>query len=602
MKRLAGLLLVLLIVCAGLWLLRDGTRGGGSTGTPTEFVATLRAEPRSLVRLAANDRATLVANQLLHDVLVRVNHVTQSLEPALAASWVTLDEGRRFRVTLRPEARFSDGTPVTADDVAFSLEVVFDPKLGSPLADTFTLQGQPLTARVVDPRTVDLAWPAPYGPGMRPLHALPIVPRARYATALANGTFADKWAPSADPAGMVGAGPFVLERHEPGVALHLARNPHYWRTGDDGAPRPRVDRIRLDVVPSQDAEMLRLRSGQADVITAELRPDDLPEARALAAQGQLQLFDLGPSLEADMLWFNLRGPGIGNRESGIGQGTPSAGEGTPGAGSRAQGTGTQPGGDAPPERRGWLKKRELREAISMAVDRTAFINAVYRGAGVQVASMITPGNHAWAAADIAPRPYSPTMAGELLDRIGVRDRNGDGVREDVFDEPARFTLLVQQGHTIRQRAAAVLQEALAKIGLQVEIVSLDPKGLQQRMLEGRYEAMYHALPGTDTDPSGLMEFWLSSGRMHLWNPGQPAAQTKWEDELDILVTRQLATTDQAERQRLMVQAQKLLDAELPVVVFAVPRVTIATSGRLTHVAPGLLAPQVLWNAAEIGVR
>jgi ABC-type transport system substrate-binding protein len=90
--------------------------------------------------------------------------------------------------------------------------------------------------------------------------------------------------------------------------------------------------------------------------------------------------------------------------------------------------------------------------------------------------------------------------------------------------------------------------------------------------------------------------------MHLWNPAQPAAQTKWEDELDLLVTRQLATTDQAERQRRMVQAQKLLDIELPVIVFAAPRVTIATSARLTHVAPGLLAPPVLWNAAEIGVR
>ena len=53
---------------------------------------------------------------------------------------------------------------------------------------------------------------------------------------------------------------------------------------------------------------------------------------------------------------------------------------------------------------------------------------------------------------------------------------------------------------------------------------------------------------------------------------------------------------------MVIQAQKVLDQELPILVFAVPRVTIATSARLTHVAPGLLAPQVLWNAAEIGVR
>jgi peptide/nickel transport system substrate-binding protein len=194
------------------------------------------------------------------------------------------------------------------------------------------------------------------------------------------------------------------------------------------------------------------------------------------------------------------------------------------------------------------------------------------------------------------------MAGEQLDRIGVRDRNGDGVREDVYNVPAKFTLLVQQGHSVRQRAAVVLQEALAKIGLQVEIASLDARGLQQRMIDGGYEAMYHALPGSDTDPSGLMEFWLSSGRFHLWNPAQPVAATSWEAELDVLMTRQLSMINQADRQRAVVQAQRLLDVELPVIVFAVPRVTIATSARLTHVAPGLLAPQVLWNAADIGVR
>jgi len=68
------------------------------------------------------------------------------------------------------------------------------------------------------------------------------------------------------------------------------------------------------------------------------------------------------------------------------------------------------------------------------------------------------------------------------------------------------------------------------------------------------------------------------------------------------MTRQLSMTDPEERRQAVLQAQKLLDAELPVIVFATPLVTIATSARLAHVTPGLLAPQVLWNAAEIGVR
>ncbi|AMY12799.1 putative ABC transporter-binding protein precursor [Luteitalea pratensis] len=570
MKRLASVLLVLLIVLAGLWMLR-GTRGVSRGTRAIEIVATLRSEPRSLNRLLAGDRASLVVSQLIHEPLVRVNHLTQAIEPALASSWTTLDDGRRVRLVLRTGVRFSDGSAITADDVVFSLAAVYDPRLASPLVDSLTVNGAPITAHAIDAHTVELRYPAPYGPGVRPLHGLPILPRPRYARLVADGTLAEAWTPTATPAGMVGAGPFVLERHEPGIAVHLARNPHYWRMSEDGTRLPRADRLRLDIVPSQDAEMLRLRGGDVDLITAELRADDLPEARALAADGRLQLFELGPSLDADMLWFNLRPP--------------------------------SPGGERSSEdRRAWLRRRELREAISHAVDRGSFINAVYRGAGVQVSGMITPGNHAWHAADISPRPFSLAMAGEQLDRIGVRDRNGDGVREDVYNTPATFTLLVQQGHTARQRAAVVLQEALARIGLKVEIASLDARGLQERMANGTYDAIYHALPGSDTDPSGLMEFWLSSGRFHLWNPAQAAPGTKWEQELDLLMTRQLSMIDASERQRTVMLAQKVLDQELPVIVFAVPRVTIATSARLTHVAPGLLAPQVLWNAAEIGVR
>jgi len=564
MKRATALLVVVLLVAAGLWTLRHRRHGRAGNGGET-IVATLRSDPASFSRLLAGDRSSLIASQLVNEPLVRVNHVTQTLEPALAEGWQEVEAGRRYRLTLRPAARFSDGSAVTARDVVFSVGAVYKPNLNSPLADGLQVDGSPVTARAVDDRTVELTFPSAYGPGLRPLHAVPILPHARYESAVESGAFAAAWAPDAPTPGMVGAGPFMVERVEPGVAVHLVRNPHYWRIGDDGVRLPRADRLRLDIVPSQEAEMLRLRTGDTDIVTAELRPDDLTEARALAAQQRLQLFDLGPSLDVDMLWFNL---------------TPASGD----------------------DRREWLRRRELREAISHAVDRTAFINAVYRGAAVQVAGMITPGNHVWHASGLAPRPHSLAMAAELLDRIGVRDRNGDGVREDVYNQPATFTLLVQQGHTIRQRAAAVLQEALRPLGLDMAIATLDARGLQQRLRDGSYEAMYHGLPGTDTDPSGLMEFWLSSGGWHLWHPNQASAATKWEREIDLLMTRQLTSTNLEERRQLVATAQRMLDEELPVIVFAAPRVTVATSGRLTNVRPGLLAPHVLWNAADIGVR
>ena len=167
MKRLAGVLLVLLVVLGGLWLLRGPQRRRCDART-VELVATLRSEPRSLNRLLAGDRASLVASQLIHEPLVRVNHVTQALEPALAASWTVTDGGRLVRLTLRPDARFSDGSPVTAADVVFSLAAVHDPRLGSPLADSLRVNGAPLDGtrpRCADGRAVVPGavrpWPPP---------------------------------------------------------------------------------------------------------------------------------------------------------------------------------------------------------------------------------------------------------------------------------------------------------------------------------------------------------------------------------------------------------------------------------------------------------
>lgn len=562
-RILLALVTLATITTAGILLWRDR---GPASSAPFTLVTTLRSEPRSFNRLLAEDRASLMLSQLIHAPLLRVNHVTQEIEPVIAASWASEDGGLRYRITLRDDARFSDGSPVTAHDVAFSLGAAYDARVGSPLADILSVARAPIAARVIDPRTVVLEYPAPHGPGLRPLHALPILPKARYAAALASGTLAESWSLTAPPASMVAAGPFIVDRYEPGRAIHLRRNSHFRQGSATGAHPPHAEGVRMAIVPGQDAEMMQLQSGAADLTTAELRPDDLPMARQLEAQGRLQVFDLGVSLDADFLWINLAA------------GAPRVRD------------------------RPWLQAKALREAIAHAVDRQAFINAVYQGAAAPVVSFITPGNRAWHADDLEPREASVTKAAGLLDGLGLRDRDGDGIREDAQGRRATFTLLVQQGHTVRQRAATVLQEALRTVGLQVEIATLDPRGLIQRLQTGAYDAMYHGLPSTDTDPAGLMEFWMSSGRFHVWHPAQTTPATPWEARIDDLMMRQLTLTDHAARRALVVEAQHILHRELPIIVFAAPRVFVATSARLTGVQPGLLSPHVLWNAAAIGVR
>jgi ABC-type transport system substrate-binding protein len=124
-------------------------------------VAAIRSEPRSFNRLVAPDRGSLVLSLLLHARLVQLNHKTQEIEPALATSWTLAPDGRTYTLALRPDVVFSDGAPFTADDVLFTFEAVYDPKVDSPLASALKIGGKPIAVSKTDAHTVVLTFAAP---------------------------------------------------------------------------------------------------------------------------------------------------------------------------------------------------------------------------------------------------------------------------------------------------------------------------------------------------------------------------------------------------------------------------------------------------------
>ena len=142
----------------------------------------------------------------------------------------------------------------------------------------------------------------------------------------------------------------------------------------------------------------------------------------------------------------------------------------------------KPGAFAGDPRAPWLQRDELRQAISLAVDRQAFADTVYLGAAVPVFGPITPANKKWYSPELPQPPHDPARARALLASIGLTDRNGDGLLEDAPDRPARFTLLTQKGQTALERGAAVIRDELKKIGLTVDVVTLDGNALVERFV------------------------------------------------------------------------------------------------------------------------
>ena len=578
MNRQSRALLSILIVAAVLvpywWLSREPATPGRSdpttqTVTPVRggsAVASARTEPRSFNRIVQPELATEYFSMLTLGRLVRINRATQEVEPWLAERWETSNDQRTFTLTLREGVVWSDGTPFTAADVLFSFAAAYDPGVKSTLASSVSVGGQPLKVASPDPRTVVVEYPAIFGPGIRLLDNLPIMPRHKLETALHAGAFAQAWSASTPVSELVSIGPFVLRQYQPAERLVYERNAHYWRKDAHGVQLPYLDRLTLEIVPAE-AEIVRLQSGELDFIQDSVRPSDLETLRPLEREGRLQIQELGVTPNADAFVFN-----------------------------------TRPEKWAKDPRGGWFARKEFRQALSHAVDREAFANTVFLGAAVPIHGPVTPGNTRWFWPSIPRYEYSQDKAKGLLQGLGLGNRDADEWLEDAQGNEARFSALVFSTNSLMQRGAAVLRDDWRKIGVALDVVVLETNSVRARVVGGDFDAAFIGFTTNELDPAMSNDFWLSSGGAHFWNVAQKTPATEWERQIDELMTRQAATADEAERKRMFNEVQKIFAENLPVLYFAAPRVFVATSSRLVNLQPALLRPQLTWTADTIAVR
>ena len=524
------------------------------------LVATIRREPRTLNRFMSPNPVENVIALLTQATLVRVNRATGVLEPRLARAWTVSPDGLTYTLHLRDDVAFSDGVPFGSADVLFTFEVLYDKRVGSQWTSDFQIDGRPLTVRAIDDHTITVTFPSPYGPGLTLLDSLPILPKHKLDAVYRAGRFAEAWNLQTPPSDIVGLGPFVLTEYASGQHLRFTRNPRFL-----GKPLPHLDEIELDIVPEQNAEVLRLESGQSDLAYDFARAEDLALLRQDEARGKIRLVDAGIDIAPEALWFDLA------------PGAPHARD------------------------RPWLQRDELRQAISYAVDRKAIIDTVYLGAAVPIGGPITPGHGQWYSPDLLPPAHDPAKAKALLATIGLTDRNGDGMLEDGRGQPARFSILTTKGSTIRERTASVIQDQLRQIGLAVDVVPVETGQLIVQFGKGDYDAIYYGYHSDAFDPARNSEFWMSAGSFHLWNPEQSKPATTWEAKIDDLMRKQSTTLDEGQRRQLFRDVQIVFAEHLPCVYFAAPKAVVAMSARVRGATPSVQQPPVLWNAEALSV-
>ena len=503
----------------------------------------IRGEPKNLDPHVVVDEPSMVVQYLTAGVLIRQNRLTQELEPALATGWKVIDGGKGIEFRLRAGVVFSDGTPFSADDVAFTMRRINDPSLHSPYAETLKSGSGEITTDVQSASVVTVRVPARIAnlPGL--FDQIPIV--------------------SAKSQKKMGAtlGPFEIAEYKAGSYLALRRNPHYWKKDAAGRQLPYLDSVHLDILTNRDLEILRFRRGEIHLLNGV----DAENFERLSSEAQNGMRDLGPSLDSEQFWFNQ---------------VASA--------------------PIPPYKREWFRTTEFRRAISLAINRNDLCRLVFRGHAQPAGGPVSPGNRLWINAKLQPPEYSPNTAGDLLAKAGFRQQNGALL--DRSGHPVEFSVVTNAGSKSRERMAALIQQDLMKIGIKLNVVTMDFPSLIERITRTfQYEA---CLLGqmADLDPNEVLNVWRSSAPNHQWNPNQKSPETAWEAEMDRLMDEQAAAVDARKRKAAYDRVQEIVAEQLPFIYLVHKNALVGVSSRVWNARPAVLQPQTFWNVDTLALN
>jgi peptide/nickel transport system substrate-binding protein len=367
------------------------------------------------------------------------------VEPGLATSWSASADGKTFTVKLRPDTKFSDGSPVTTDDIIWSLNRAKDPKIGIwgfllASIDTISADGS-------DTIVFKLKNPDPSLPAALATFNAAILPHKLFEAA--KGANDDEKAHSfaEHP---IGAGPFAMASWKLGSSMVLKRNPYYWRKDADGSALPYLDEIDLTIVPDDATRILQLKAGQIDAT------EFIPYERIKELQGDPNLTaDLFPSTQVTYVQLNAR---------------PKLNDGTP-----------NPLGD-----------ERVRQALNYAINKNAIIQIITHGLGTPMRSFMSSTTPLYA--DLGPAyPYDLAKAKALLAEAGY----AKGFALDAFS---------QSGKSDDSNTLAAMQQMWAPLGVKLTIEQMDLATIDARYHKSDFQMRTGYWTNDIADPNEITSY------------------------------------------------------------------------------------------------
>lgn len=486
----------------------SGSAGGpvdGGTFTFSSFSDIVSINPLFINDTASSDAAHFLLAKLYD--LSRDGLVVAEPWSIAAEEPIISEDGLTYTVKLKNYAKWSDGTPITADDVIFTVEAAMNSDTGSPLITGFD-KIEKITK--VDDYTIEFKLGTVYAPF---IYALVFEPAPAHILKDVPVTELKKHQYGSNVDVTVTSGPWLWKEWTQGQQLVFERNPDYW-----GEVKPNIQTVIYKIYADQNTEVQALLRGDVDHVSA------IPVTMNDAVKKDPNIYlvlEPGPSYE--FISFNFKDE---NFASGV---SP-------------------------------FKSQKTRQAIAYALDRQGMIDNVLKGTGILMNTPFLPGSWADPGDKATNYEYNPEKAKQLLaedgwvmnEKTGILEKNGI---------PFSFELQYNAGNSRREQVSQVIQNNLAEVGIQVKTAGIDfAAWVEQNLTPGKYEAVLlgWSLSNPDPDSESIFssKYFPPDGQNMGWYVNE---------ELDKLWEDGYKTTDQAKRTEIYHKIGEIISQDLPYV-------------------------------------
>ena len=510
--------------------------GSGTSDFGGTLLIALPVEPSTVLPPFLGGLHEKEISEQLFDVLADIGNDLNTIgdagwTPRLAESWQWSADSMSIAFKIHPRAHWHDGRSVTSRDVQFSVSLNKDPATASRIARALSevdsvSTPDSLTAVVwYSKRSPEQFYKVAYNMAILPEHLLRDADRAK----LREHPFAQT---------PVGSGPFRFVRWTPGSLFEVHADTTYH------LGRPYLNRVIWMLHPNPNTALEAVMAGEADVFE-----NMTTDGMARVAGHEVVRAVPYSNLNYGFLGFNLRDPKNGDRPHPL------------------------------------FSDREVRRAISMAINRPVLVGNVYDslahvGAG--------PFSRAYPTADTSLRTvaFDSVGADRLLDSLGWKDGNGDGVREKG-GRPLRFGIVFPSTSPQRRQLSELIQAQLKSHGIQVDVEAAEMAVFQGRLFTGQFDAMLHSW-GLDPAPSNVRDHWhtfpAKSRGLNLQLYSNPA--------VDAALDSAIAEWDPARSRELYRRAYQAITDDLPALWLVENRPYMAIHSRIQ---PNLSARDVWWR-------